>query len=410
MNNVIPFKAFLYNSRFKKDFATLLSPPYDIIYPEMHESLLRSNPYNSVRLCLTADPNDRDRYQKVAELYQAWKKESILEQAEKPAFYFIRDEFQKEGRTQIRYGFVGLLELQEFGKGQVFPHEYTLSGPKQDRLSLLEEMGAELSQIFFCFRDPDLQIDSIFRRLEETPAHFEGADSLGVQRSLWLVEDKPSLDLISTLLNNSDLLIADGHHRYETALENRKKNPNGKGNFVQAYFTNSMSPGFSILPIHRLFKLPESRSREGLFDHLQSVGFEITEKDSHELSALTKMDGDNIAFGLCFSQGNKRLKISRPKRNPLETALEGAQKDIFELGFGWSPEELKKGLLTYEHTDEKFLEALKKDPLQLGIYLPACTFNQIMDVVKTGQRMPQKSTFFAPKIASGLVIYELGKV
>jgi len=408
MNNVVPFKAFLYHSRFKSEFASLLSPPYDIIYPEMHESLLRSNPYNSVRLCLTADANDRDRYRKVAELYQAWKKESVIQQNPKPAFYFIRDEFLKDDKTQVRYGFVGLLELQEFGKGKVFPHEYTLSGPKQDRLSLLEEMGAELSQIFFCYRDPQQKVESIFKALEKTPAYFEGTDSLGVKRSLWLVEDPESTAAISSLLNDTELLIADGHHRYETALEFRRRNPDGKGKFVQAYFTNSMSTGFSILPIHRLFRLPENRSREGLFDHLQGAGFEITEKDSHEFSSLTKIDGDNIAFGLCFNQGNKRLKISRPKRNPLETALEAAQKDIFELGFGWSPDELKKGLVSYEHTDEKFLEALQKDPQTLGIYLPACTFDQIMDVVKTGQRMPQKSTFFAPKIASGLITYELG--
>jgi uncharacterized protein (DUF1015 family) len=339
--------------------------------------------------------------------YKEWKQSEVLTQERVPAYYFIKDEFLANGTPATRFGFVGLLELQEFGKGKVFPHEFTLAGPKKDRLALLEEMGAESSQIFFCYRDPQLTIESIFKSLSAETPRYQGIDSSGVKRSLWTISDPATIQSIESALSDCDFLIADGHHRYETALEYRRLHPGESSRFVQAYFTNSLSPGFAILPIHRLFRLPTGVTTESLIEDLKKRGYEIESANERSLSSLTTTTPNSLSFGFSDQGGTRKWKISIKKSKNTDTAIARVQKDLFEAICRWTPEELKKGIVTYENTDEKFLEVLQSDSQKVGVYLPACTYDEIMNVVKSGDRMPQKSTFFAPKLASGLVIYDL---
>ncbi len=409
MSLVKAFKAYLYSEKLSSDFDKLLSPPYDVIHPETHLALLKSHPQNSIRLSLAENPDDSDRYKKMKATFEGWKKAGVLVQQNKPAFYLIRDEFELGGKKQTRIGFVGLLKLQKFGAGRVYPHEFTLAGPKKDRLALLEEMKAEVSQIFFCYRDPKLAVERLAKEYENREKRFFATDSSGVTRSLWVIDDEDDIREIEHALADCDFLIADGHHRYETALEYQRLHPGEESEYVQAYFTNSLSPGFSILPIHRVFSLPNGWSLDQLKSRLMQAGLSVeTVETPSALGKLTARSSENeICFAVVFDGGKRALRIRRNKIKKTDSEIECLQKELFEGLFHWTPDELKKGLVQYEHTDEKFLEALRSDSTKLGIYLPACSYDQIMEVVKQGERMPQKSTFFAPKLASGLVNYQL---
>jgi uncharacterized protein (DUF1015 family) len=311
------------------------------------------------------------------------------------------------GKAAVRRGFVGLIKLQNFGDGQVFPHEYTLAGPKKDRLALLEEMGAEASQIFFCYQDSALTLERIFSEIEQTKPYATGVDSSNVKRTLWILSDPHQIRLLEQGLSNLDFLIADGHHRYETALEYQRRHDDESSIYVQAYFTNSLSPGFSILPIHRLFHLPTGLTLEAVLEKLRASAYETEVLETSKLESLCEHSDSSIAFGLVDQSGKRRWRVHRKKQKPTETTIAAVQSDFFEAICRWTPEEMKKGLITYENTDAKFLEVLSGDAQKVGVYLPACTYDEIMAVVKSGERMPQKSSFFAPKLATGLIFYDL---
>ena len=271
MAKVLPYRAFFYDKSSSGDLSKLVSPPYDVINESYRQELLARSPYNSVQLCLVDDPQDPSRYDKMKGLFQEWKKKQILGQTEKPAFYLIEDQFELDGQLTSRIGFVGLLEVSAFEKHEVLPHEHTLSGPKLDRLNLLKVMGAELSQIFMVYRDPKLILEQIYKAKKNEPPYAELCDDLHIKRRLWLIEDPNSLSSIQNLLSEQQLLIADGHHRYETALALYREEASERNRYAQAYFTNLENPNFVILPIHRIIQLPESMDEATFKSKLEKI-------------------------------------------------------------------------------------------------------------------------------------------
>jgi uncharacterized protein (DUF1015 family) len=407
MANVLPFKAFLYNKKLRGEIKNLVSPPYDVISPKQQAELKARHENNSVKLCLVEDAQDSNRYQKMKALYQDWKEKSVLTQNESPSFYLIEDTFEAAGEKKTRIGFVGLLQTCEIEDKVVLPHEHTLKGPKVDRLALLKTMGAEFSQIFLSYKDPQLTVENIYEKKKNATPDFEIEDDLNIHRRMWLISDSAETAAMTKMFQDKELLIADGHHRYETAIAFKNEDGTERSKYVQCYFMNLDSPGFSIQPIHRLFSLPENMSHED-FKAKLSESFDLSEY-SEELSfqELEKNKSDDEINFIC-SMGDKNYLLKRKKKSPDDAEIFSLQHDIFEKLLGWDISKLSKGVIRFEHTNEEYKDTLKSLPRGVGFYLPATDLNLVMKLAKEGKRMPQKSTFFYPKLASGLVIYELG--
>ncbi len=411
MPSIIPFRAWLYAKSFSKEYDRLISPPYDVISAEMLEELRNKHSYNSVRLSITDDTHDPDRYKKMKERFLDWKSKGILERASSPAFYLIEEKFSVEGKQRTRLGFIALMEVSDFSKREVLPHERTLSGPKKDRLALLEEMGAELSQIFLCYKDPHRTLEQLHATESIKTPTMKVSTTYGVERKMWAMTDDSQISTLQALIKSQSVLIADGHHRYETAIALQKANPGPKSNYVQGYFTNLDAPDFSILPIHRIFSLPQDFSADS-FQKRLAEKFEIHPfapgLNIEELSQ--RKSSQRIQFLMQFSTEEKVWLVSRKKETVDDAEIFALQKDIFEDLFHWNIAEISYDTLKYEHETEAFKKTLSKMPRGVGLFLPPTDLDLVMKLALRGERMPQKSTFFFPKIATGLVNYELGAI
>lgn len=407
MPEIRPFRATLYNSNLKAQIGDLISPPYDVLSDEDVKTLTSRHSRNSVQLCLKFKD---ETYKEMRERFQSWKAEGVLQTLEQNSFYLVEEEYEWEGKFHKRIGFIGLLKVSPFEERKVFPHEYTLSGPKTDRLELLQAMRAEFSQIFLCYEDPKMELEGIFQSLQKQEPHFQGTDIQGIKRKLWIVSEPASIQKLVQLLEKKELLIADGHHRYETALCLRELEKSKESEFVQAYFTNTAGEGFKILPIHRLTRLPSNLTYDQ-FMTLLSRKFQ-TEKLNlpEDLNQFLQKNRDESSIGFLLFLGSKNrvFYVRRKKSNENDAEIFALQEDIFEPIFNWSTTEISKGHLQFEHSTSSFLSKLEKTEDSLGFFLPPTDLSLIRKIVSQGKRMPQKSTFFYPKIASGLVIYELG--
>lgn len=404
MATLKPFKAFKYSPSLKEPLDKLLSPPYDVISEKERQELIRQSEHNSVRLSLVEDKNDSAAYKKMADLFKSWKETEVLQQQQSPAFYLILDEFKWKNETRTRLGFVGLLEVSPFEEKKVFPHEFTLAGPKKDRLELLTTMQAELSQIYFVYKDQSFLLESLFEKYSKETPDQEATDVMGVKRKMWKISEESDISKISKLFESTSLFIADGHHRYETAIHFSKEDGTEKSKYVQSYFTNAANPDFLILPIHRVCSLPAHLSNESFIKALQA-NFKIEELNS--LPEKVESHSDKVEFIVSLGNSQKTLLVSRDKKSDTDAEIFALQSEIFEGIFKWDIQKVSKGLVQFEHTKEAYESAVKQTENSVGFYLPATDFNLLMKVVKEDRRMPQKSTFFYPKLASGLVIYDL---
>lgn len=409
MAKIIPYRPFFYSERYRDQIGQLVSPPYDVISPTGLKALRNQSPYNSVQLCVAENPDDSDRYQKMKECFAQWKESGVFETAKAPIFCLIEERFDSRGADRIRIGFTGLLESTPFEEKQVLPHEHTLSGPKADRLELLKTLGAELSQVFLCYKDSSLMIEQIHKKYSSTPPRFEGMDPQGVKRRVWFIENENEIRDLQSLISTRSLLIADGHHRYETSVHFRKWDGTPKSQYVQGYFTNLDSPGFSILPIHRIFQLPEDLSPSSFQRRLEQI-YEVSEfKQSLHLDALMRSrQEDKISFLCALRDPDRVYRLDRKKTSPDDAEIFSIHKNIFEDILGWDVTKLAKGVIQYEHETEDFKKTLSNISRGVGLFLPPTDLNLVMQLAERGERMPQKSTFFFPKLASGLINYELG--
>lgn len=409
MPEVKAFKAIRYSNDLKENLGELISPPYDVIKETERKAMLDKNKFNSVKLCLVEDLEDPDRYKKMRKEFEDWKAEGVLTQTDRESFYLIEDTYEIEGKPSKRIGFVGLLKTSPFEEKQVLPHEYTMSGPKKDRLALLEAMGAEFSQIFMCYQDPDFVLEKIYEEKSKTAPDLEGLDVMDVHRRVWFIQDKTQLEAIQNCLADKQLLIADGHHRYETAIYYAKNGPSEKSKYVQCYFTNSQNPDFNILPIHRITHLPEGMSEFDFQGRLEKT-FKLSQLQPNEdfRRTIENKSNNEIAFICSFASSGRSFLLSRPKKSSTDAEIFSLQKQIFEDIYGWDVSKIAKGVIQFEHTTSDFLKTLQSNERNVGFFLPSTDLSLILDVVKEGRRMPQKSTFFYPKLASGLVNYELG--
>ncbi len=428
MAEVLGFKGLLYNSS-RVDIRDVVAPPYDVISPDEQDKLYNKSPYNVVRLILGKEtpqdtPSD-NRYTRARKYLEEWLGQEILVRDDQERFYLYRQEFFALGRKWQRTALFARVRLMDFSQGVILPHERTLSGPKEDRLKLIRECRVNFSPIFGLFPD-ERGLHSLLEGETRKSPLWRFQDDAGVGHEFWPLDGDVSRELEGAF-KDVPILIADGHHRYETALQYMKEraqaNPNHTGqepyNFTLMALVSMEDPGLLVLPTHRVLKgeLPFApQELEGVL----SKYFRLMETHASLDSLLKALEkAEPHTFGLHLPGGafitvslredvdlDRELAHLPPVMRTLDVIL--LHELLVERVLGISQEEVRdKGRLGYYKDARKALEDVEKGEGSLAMFLRAPTVEEIWAVARSGETMPQKSTYFYPKLITGLVMHPL---
>ncbi|MBS3898943.1 MAG: DUF1015 domain-containing protein [Dethiobacter sp.] len=432
---IVPFRGVRYNQAQAGQLADLVTPPYDVIYGDEQKRYYEKNDYNIIRLeygeSHSNDDNQNNRYTRAHAFFKTWLEERILVHDGQPAIYLYEQEFTASGSRLTRSGFIAGVGLEDYETGIILPHEETLSKAKEDRLELLRHCHANFSPIFGLYDDSSLTVEKIASRYKQNTADEEFTDENGESHRLWMINDPEDLAAITNLFKSQKVYIADGHHRYETAL-NYYKEMRAKGDsrfsFCLMTLVNLHDPGLVIYPTHRLVKNVAGLNAKEFLNNLEKI-FTITtlplpDTDreailSAELDTNTVLMADNHAFLLYLGDEKlHRLLLRRAADNQLMAAGRGIfspawrsldvailQSLVLEGMLGIDKGKRAGGAnLAYTREEADALRRVDAGEFQAVFYLNPTRVREVTEVAAAGDRMPQKSTYFYPKLITGLVI------
>lgn len=421
MAKIEPFLNTHYNPEVIQDFSKVTCPPYDIIGAQAQEEYYEKHTYNMIRLILgkdfDGDKPQENKYTRAAAYLEDWLRRGVLIQDTEPAIYFYEQVFTMQGGPKKkRLGFIALLKFDEEGKDKfVYPHEHTHILPKEDRFKLIKNVEANLSPIFTIFSDRNSVLKGIFEESISCESVFCSAvDNEGTENRLWRITQQAIIDKIKSFLADKEVFIADGHHRYEVARmfrdhkrENDKDHFKDTYNYIMTYFTPLEDDGLCILPTHRLIKNTHFTS-----DDLSRC-FTVKEVSSRDvLVAEMKAKEDEVGFfGLYKDKKFYILKISE-KRECNRCIQEGPKEyknlDVVILHKVLFENILKIGLtqISYEVNLNQAIGLVDGKAFDALFILNPTKIEQIRSIALAGQVMPQKSTYFYPKLLSGFLIYQ----
>ncbi len=420
MAEIRPFRALRFNTEKAGDISELVCPPYDIISEEQRLGYLEKNPNNIIRLEL---PKGDDPYNEAGKTLSQWLNEGILRQDEKEGIYIYEEEFTINGLHTKFKGCIVRVKIEEFSKGVVLPHENTLSKAKEDRFNLMKATDCNFSQIYSLFMDPEHEITNRLDKLSDCQPVNELTDPDGVTHRLWIVTDKDEISTVCNAFADKKLYIADGHHRYETALNYRnycRETGHGTGgeDYVMMMLVDMEHPGLVVLPTHRLVRDLESFDKEKLLEGCREY-FDVTEENdvsSAESRLKTLYDEGKKAFafycgGDTFSllvlRDEKILSELLPEKSAASQGLDVTVLHtlVLEKIFGIDAENMAKQInLTYVKQFEDAITSVQNGKAQCAFILNPTKVTEIRDVAAAGEKMPQKSTYFYPKLITGLVM------
>lgn len=432
MVRIAPFRGILYNQKKIRDLSKVIAPPYDVITPEEQERLYRKSPYNVVRLILNQEPSP---YESVARLFEDWQAGGIFVRDETPALYFLSHSFaDREGKERERQGIVALARIEDFSSGIIRPHERTLEGPKEDRFRLILACRANLSPIFALYSQPKRIINRMLaEHVEGVAPVIEVREDQGGSCFLWRITDPEIIRLVQEEMKGQLLLIADGHHRYEAALNYRdhlrQERTNWSGrepfNYVMMYFANTNDDGLVILPTHRLVRSFPSIPFQKLEEELQRYFYiepypKTPEGQRSFLRALKSGGKKRRLIGASFKRDPRYLILRLKNKRIMQRLAKDLSGPLLDLDvttlhllilchiLGVTPEEQSKGeVISYSQDEEKVLRAVDKEDYQAAFILNPPKPEEIMAITQTGEKMPQKTTYFYPKLITGLVINKI---
>ena len=429
MAQFLPFRGLRYDTS-QVDLAAVLCPPYDVIKGDARAQLLERDPHNIVAVELAAPYGETatpEQYERSAELLQRWQTEGVLERDDS-SFYLYEQEFAVPGSavTVKRRGVMGALALEEFGKG-VQPHEHTLSGPKADRLNLLRALQTNTSPIFGLFADDDAWVALLLESVAVTAPECETMDADGVTHRLWKITDDETVNGIVAGFENESILIADGHHRYETALnylrEEREQADNWTGaegaNSVMMLCVSMADAGLIVLPTHRLVKNVEPNQVAALPDALKNY-FDVQplQAGAAALTHFLAEEGGPARIGLHLPGQSYGLTLRPDDAQSAMDASKSAAYNaldvsalhrlILENELGVDADKLAAGAhVAYTIHAGEAVEKVESGAAQAAFLLRATPTKQVAQVADAGDKMPQKSTYFYPKLMTGLVLRPL---
>lgn len=433
MAHIIPFRGILYNKIKVKDLSSVVTPPYDVITPKKQDEYYKRSPYNIVRLDLGkeagGDSPKNNKYTRADDFINEWLEKDVLTRDERPAFYFHTHIYILKNKSKkIRSGFISLVKIEDFESGVVLPHEKTFKKVKSDRLDLLQNCQANLSQVFALYPDKSNNINKLFNACLNKP-DIELKDEEGSIHRLWKITDTNTIKKIAKNIEKKPLFIADGHHRYETALnyrnERRKKDKKFTGeepyNYVMMYLSNMDDVGLTILPTHRLLRDFEPLKMNELekYFSVKKFPFKDTKQQTSQLKILIgQMEKEGLKkhlFGLYLS-GEKAFLLLRLKdhNHVIEKMEHGKPKEWAELDVVvlqyiliHSIFKAKEEDIFYLADTETACGKVDKKEAKAVILLNPTKISQVKKIASLGERMPHKSTYFYPKILTGLVINSL---
>jgi uncharacterized protein (DUF1015 family) len=438
MAEVQPFRGLRYNIERTGDISSLISPPYDIISSEEQQFYYRQSPYNVVRLELGEDqPLDspgNNKYTRAADTLKKWLEEGILFREPLPAFYIFEHRFTHQGVTKQRWGLTARVRLGGQSHGEARPHEGTLESRLQDRLTLLRSCRVNFSPILGMVRGGLLPL---LLQLTRGNPDLSAVDHQGVAHNMWVIRDEPSLAEVSAWCAHKALYIADGHHRYETALAYQREQQAARShcsgseafNFVMMTLTDAEDPGTVALPTHRLVRLPRPQSSAKLREEL-SFFFNLEDFDlgggtlpqmlKPWLGILEERGKRGIAMGL-YGLNNQRLYVITPRQRaklqamlPSSYSQDWKESDVTLLHWiilrqimGINTPEKEEECLAYTLDEQEAINRVNSGKYQLAFLMNPVPIPKVLAVADAGDRMPPKSTYFYPKLPTGLVMYPL---
>jgi uncharacterized protein (DUF1015 family) len=446
MADIRAFRAFRYDLGRVGNLSDVVAPPYDVIDPALQQALYDRSPYNVIRLELNkeelGDNETENRYTRAARFLRDWQRDDILVQDSARGLYVYYQDFEVEGRRYTRRGFLARVRLEPFGAGRIYAHEETMAGPKADRLKLFHATGMNLSPIFGLYPDPGDEVMTHLDALVRRSLPIQATDHLGVVSRLWPVSDQHIVSAVTGLLSPKPVFIADGHHRYETSLrylEDRRAaahatlSPGGRGqgegglddeappNFTLMMLVGMSDPGLIILPTHRLVSglpnLTADRLAEILAPHFQVERIGQGEKGARDTWETIEADGSQelLGFGTVADGVWQTARFQSPQlmaeraanhspawRSLAVSILHVALLDhLLPQATGGQPQ------CKYVHLLREVTDAVSARQCQLAALVPPATMGHVEQIAGNLEKMPPKSTYFYPKLLSGLVFNSL---
>jgi uncharacterized protein (DUF1015 family) len=433
MADIRAFRALRYDLGQVGAISDVIAPPYDVIDPTLQDALYARSPYNVIRLILNkeqaTDTASDNRYSRAARYLKDWQAGGILSRDTARSLYAYHQEFETEGRRYTRKGFLARVRLQPFGQGNIYAHEETMSGPKADRLKLMRATSTNLSPIFGLFPDTAGEVQGRLDEAVRRMLPLEATDHLGVVSRLWPVSDQQVTSAVTGLMGPKPIFIADGHHRYETSLnylnERRQagevRNDEAGPNFTLMMLVSMSDPGLLILPTHRLVSGLPGLSAERLRSALANVSQVETigqgDQGARDTWDLIQADGSQQVFGfgtaadqtwlLARFQSEKDMAALAPEHSPHWRSLAVSVLHVFVLGRLLSAQLGGPPDCRYVHLLREAADAVAAKTCSLAVLVPPATMQHVEQISRNLEKMPPKSTYFYPKLLSGLVFNPL---
>ena len=441
MAEIFPFRAYRYNLN-QAELSDVVTQPYDKITPQMQERYFAASPYNLISIekgkSLPGDSATDNVYTRAAKTLDRWIRDEVMLRDALPGIYFYFQEYTVPGTSErrTRKGFIALGRVEDYSANVVFRHEQTLSGPKADRLELLRHTRTHTGQLFMLYTDPQRRIDALMDRVAAGSSSLEATDEYGVSHRLWPVFDANLINEVARVMSSQKLVIADGHHRYETALAYRDECRRSAGSAdrqapyekAMMTFVNTRSEGLVILPTHRLVSnLPSfdpaafRRKISAAFDEedysfgsesARHVAFERFHRDlvagGEKARVLGMYTGGAFTILRLRSEANlEKLMPGVPRaQRQLDVVL--LHKLLLEDGLGITQAAVtKEQNITYEREIDAAINAVDQKRAQISFLLNPVSVDKVMEMALAGEVLPQKSTDFYPKLLSGLTLYRI---
>lgn len=425
MAEIKGYKGLRFNCEKAGKIEELVCPPYDIISDQQREEYIKINPHNIIRLEL---PKGDDKYNKAAEILKDWLEKGILVKEDKPAIYIYEEEFTAYGERKAIKGIICRVKLEEFSKGIILPHEFTLSKAKEDRLNLMKATNCNFSQIYSLYMDGGKNTLGKIDSLSKSEPDIQLQDNDNVTHRMWIIKDEKAIADICSDFADRKLYIADGHHRYETALNYRNylreqglAKEGDACDYQMMMLVDMEHPGLVVFPTHRLVRNLDSFNAERVIDGCKEY-FDVTEHSDINTIESTLMElynqGKKAYAFYCGGSSYKLLVLK--DTNIIKKLLSNAstatqQLDvtilhtlILEKIFGIDAENMAKQInLTYTKIFDEAISSVQQGNSQCAFILNPTRVSEIREVASNGEKMPQKSTYFYPKMITGLVMNQL---
>ena len=419
-----PLRALLYDPEQVGDLRKVVAPPYDLINDRQQNELYERSPYNVVRLELA---RDADRYAASAHTMTRWRREGALRFAPRPAIYHYTQDFTVEGRKLSRTGLIVRIRLEEFASGGILPHEKTFPAAKQDRLELLQALETNVSSIFGLYPGTYPDLAAVLRTVAAREPFADIVDDLGIRNRIRPIEDPGEIGVVQRALNATRILIADGHHRYETALNYRRMRREAEGDpkEIRPYDYTMMTlvafddPGLVILPTHRVVARLDAGAAETFVERAREA-FEITETEDRAALLTELSQRGRGALGVALRGRSRLMLLKLGSDEALKAALPDTPPAVRELDvsilhalvfdriFGIKSERVKKGgNIEYTIDGRGALATVAEGRADGAFLMNPPSIGDVERVCNSGATMPEKSTYFYPKLLTGLVLNPL---